>query len=137
MKYIKKNICGLLCLLILQSCDKSYEGALRKIVEQEKIPHFDKYNAMVIIPGSGCTGCITQAENYFLQNCHDTSTLFILTYNLSLKEVSLRLKEENINKENVIIDKSNKFYLSRYQDAICPIVCTLDKGRIINIRKLN
>lgn len=139
MKYLGKELRTLLLLitLVFQSCGSDYKGSLQKIIDNKSIVEVDKYNTLVLIPGSGCTGCITRSEEYFLNNCHDESILFVLTYNFSLKEVALRLKEENIRKANVIIDQKNEFYLTDYEEKIYPVICDLENGRIVRIGRLN
>lgn len=134
-KTIVSNL--MLIILIVSSCKKNYKDTLQSIVDNENIENVEKYEAIVIIPGSGCTGCITNAENYFLQNCDNSSTLFVLTHISSLKELKLRLSQSNLDRENVIIDKANKFYAPQYEEAIYPIFCMLRKGRIIDWKLLD
>lgn len=62
-KTIVSNL--MLIILIVSSCKKNYKDTLQSIIDNENIENVEKYEAIVIIPGSGCTGCITNAENYF------------------------------------------------------------------------
>ena len=77
-----------------------------------------------MIPATGCTGCITKAENYFKCNQHDTTKLFIFTNIISVKNLFLRLggRTNVVNRKNVIIDYDNVFYFPEYEEHIYPVL---------------
>jgi hypothetical protein len=93
----------------------------------------DQYDLIVLIPGSGCTGCITQAEDYFLRNVQNERIKFILTKNHSNKGLSIRLGKSNLRRNNVWIDQGDVFYLEEYEERIYPMVISIRDGRIDKI----
>ncbi|MDR0574951.1 MAG: hypothetical protein LBG96_13160 [Tannerella sp.] len=95
------------------------------------------YESVVIIPGSGCTGCISVAEKFFLDNVSNEKIKFILTKNASQKGLVLRLHEENLKRENVLIDVDNNFYLIGYEEKIYPVIVFIEKKKVIQIRRLS
>ncbi len=121
-----KKILFSLIFIILLGCisdrDKYIQNTLNEL---EKVPNFSisKYNYVVIIPGAGCSGCISEAESFFLENSND-SIYFVFTNIYSLKYLKLRTKNK-INNSNVFIDKENKLLNSNIQENIYPIIFNL------------
>jgi hypothetical protein len=53
-------------MLLCVSCKKdSYYDAVAQKINQVLENELNQYDYVIIIPGAGCTGCITNAENYF------------------------------------------------------------------------
>lgn len=96
-----------------------------------------RYDMVVVIPGSGCTGCISSAEHFFIENVNNRRIKFILTYNFSKKNLILRLGKENINQSNVLIDNDNDFYRNQYEEKIYPVAVMLNEGKITKVDKLD
>lgn len=120
--------------LLLYSCQKNeYHIALTRLVEMHLADSIDQYDLIVLIPGSGCTGCITQAEDYFLRNVQNERIKFILTKNHSNKGLSIRLGKSNLRRNNVWIDQGDVFYLEEYEERIYPMVISIRDGRIDKI----
>jgi hypothetical protein len=66
------------------------------------------YSKFLIIPGSGCEGCISKAEKYVSDySAIKKDIAFIFTNVKSLKILSLKLGSQTLNRENIIIDSSN------------------------------
>ncbi len=69
----KRNSLILTALVILFSlgCSSSHKDygeavfSVASLIFAEKV---SQYDAIIVIPGSGCTGCISQAELYFTKN---------------------------------------------------------------------
>lgn len=61
---------------------------------------------------------------------------FIFTYNFSRKNLILKLKKENLENQNVLIDDKNIFYLENYDEKIYPIVIECVDGKISKIYNL-
>jgi len=49
------------------------------------------YKYVVLIPKSGCSGCITNAETFFLENSYLEDILFIFTKVQSKKDLRIRV----------------------------------------------
>jgi hypothetical protein len=130
-----KNILFVLFLIFLFLCckEKTYYSEIADVVKSELGDSLKDYDRVYVIPGSGCTGCINSAENFFLENVKNRKNKFILTYNFSIKNLALKLKKENLEQENVLIDTKNIFYLEKYKERIYPIALELEKGKISRI----
>lgn len=64
----------------------------------------------VIIPGNGCSECISKAENFFKSNaCGENEVFFIFTNQETTKRLKIKLGNQ-LNQTNVFVDKQNKFY---------------------------
>ena len=118
-------------------CKQDYFSAMADKIAQETGHELDKYDNVVIIPGSGCSGCITDAETFFNNNVHNERMKFILTFVSSRKEMAIRLGKENIGRENVFIDNENVFYLLNYHDKIYPVIALVEQGKITNVQLLS
>ena len=94
------------------------------------------YDEIVIIPGAGCTGCISNAENYFKNNVYNDRYMFIFTYFMSKKSLFMRLGQDNLVRDNVLIDTSDLFYVPHNHDNIYPYIISVDDGQIVDIRLL-
>lgn len=134
---IKLKIYIVIALSLIAGCKRTdYKDTLEIKINQFLISEKHEYDYVVIIPNSGCTGCITNAENYFIKNVNNNRIKFIFTQILSNKELELRLKKENIKKPNVYIDNSDTFFLTGYQDNIYPYIATISNNKIIEIQRL-
>jgi hypothetical protein len=137
---MKKNFkirCCLFIVLVFAACKQDYYSAMANKIAQEMGKELDKYDNIVIIPGSGCSGCITQAEIFFINNIHNERIKFILTCISSRKEMTIRLGKGNIEKENVFIDEKNVFYLLNYHDKIYPVIAFVEQSKITNVQLLS
>jgi hypothetical protein len=65
------------------------------------------YNKIIIIPGVGCGGCISDAQATYLKNYKDVATLYIFTAITDLKMVNNMLPSDAHQFKNIIIDKTN------------------------------
>ena len=134
-----KYLIALACLFMVcfSSCrQQDYYSAMSEKIAQEMGDELEKYDNIVVFPGSGCTGCITEAENFFFTNIHNERIKFILTFITSRKGMTMRLGAENIAKENVLIDDKNTFYLVDYHDKIYPVIAFVENGKITKAQKL-
>lgn len=82
------------------------------------------YTNITILPGSGCTGCITKAETFFKNNLYNSKFFFILTDLQSLKILNHKLGVSIQNLENVYIDYEKSF--QNYEYSIYPVYLTLN-----------
>jgi hypothetical protein len=133
MKNKKAFIILMLGLLCFCCTNNNYYNDISNTVNaylEDSLKHYEK---IIIIPGSGCNGCISNAEKFFLQNVKNEKIKFILTYNFSRKNLLLKLKKENISRSNVLIDDNNIFYLRRYEERIYPVTIKIINGKITEI----
>lgn len=130
-----KNILFVVLLSLLFLCckGKTYYSAITDVVKSELGENLKDYDKIFIIPGSGCTGCINSAEDFFLNNVNNVKNKFIFTYNFSRKNLVIKLKKENVERENVLIDDKNIFYLDKYKEKIYPIAIELVEGKVSKI----
>ncbi len=129
-----KNIVLILLPLFLCCCkEETYHNKIASIVEMEFAHSLKDYDMIFIIPGSGCTGCITSAEEFFFENVGNKRNKFVFTNNFSRKNLFLRLKKENLEQKNVLIDDNDIFYLEDYKEKIYPIAIELNDGKILKI----
>ncbi|WP_339695947.1 hypothetical protein [uncultured Roseivirga sp.] len=93
--------------------------------------------ALVIIPNAGCTGCITTAEAFVLDNVDKSDNVkFIFTGTSSLKGLRLKLGEDIYENERVYIDRENLFY-SPDLISIYPLVVYLQNGLVTTIEEMS
>lgn len=127
-----------LAIIFLVCCtNNDYCTAIQLRLNNDSAIELNHYESVVIIPGSGCTGCISAAEYYFIENCNDNKILFILTNFISEKSMSIRLGgKDNIDRSNVIVDKNNNYYLSEFEERIYPIHFKVKDMVLYNAKKL-
>jgi hypothetical protein len=130
-----KNILIIMALCLFSFCCKKsdYYSAVAEVVKSQLSDSLKQYDMVIIIPGSGCTGCITVAENFFLKNVQNTKNKFILTHNFSKKNIVLKLGKENIVQPNVLIDDKDIFYLNDYEEKIYPIAIKIRDGKVLKV----
>lgn len=135
-KYIVLLVIVLLSLNI--SCrKKNYKEHLSKILKSELGISLNKYNLIILIPGSGCGGCISKGEDFFMKNIQNKEIMFILTHNVSNKGLKLRFGSENIKADNVLVDKKNTFYLNNFEEKIYPMAIKINENTIEDIKTLD
>lgn len=114
----------LIFISILGSCNSPQDDYTRNVLEmlQEKTSFQKKqYTHIVIIPGSGCPGCISEAESFFMDNSNE-KIFFIFTKIYSSKNLKLRLGIDKLNKENVYLDKENTISDYPLNENLYPII---------------
>lgn len=114
-----------------------YGKALSFVVQSELEGSLVNYESVIVIPGTGCSGCIGKAESYFIQHSRDNKTLFILTGVTSRKNLNNRYGRSGILKRgNVLIDEDGRFHLKAYEGAIYPYRLFIKDGIIIKAERL-
>lgn len=90
----------------------------------------------IIIPGSGCSGCIEQSYNHLIQNKDNTDILYVLTRIDDIKLVRSKLEINKMNiPENIIFDTNNDLLQIGYT-SIYPVFLLLEKGKIVKVEIL-
>lgn len=88
----------------------------------------------MLIPNSGCTGCISEAEYFFKEYKDNDKILFIFTHVISKKDLRIRMGKENLQRKNVLIDNDNQFYFEEFQESIYPIVAVIKDKKVIALK---
>jgi len=110
---------------------KDFKKALFEISPNEKTKDCKAY---LVIPNTGCTGCISSAESLLLENYKTTKRIkFILTRIESYKNLYLKLKIDINNEPNILVDSNNVFSRKPFA-SIYPQVFFVDSitGQIIS-----
>lgn len=127
---MKKYIFALILCFI--SCKKTdtYEDKISNKLESLDNFSFQNYSFVIIIPGSGCTGCISEAESFFHENIDNENVFFIFTKINSVK--NLRLRFGNLlDRINVLVDQKDSFYIRDTNTSIYPVIIYIqNKGNL-------
>jgi copper chaperone CopZ len=95
-----------------QNLDASFTNILKKINPVEPLGICKAY---LVIPNTGCSGCINSAEELLKSVYPKTKTIkFILTNIVSIKMLNLKLKIDVRNNEKILLDTENYFGQSRF-----------------------
>ncbi|MFQ3214444.1 MAG: hypothetical protein ACI9C9_001983 [Marivirga sp.] len=111
----------------------SYQKIVNSLASSE-IFNLENYSNVLILPGLGCDGCISDVENFIIER-HNylSSTLIILTRIESVKLLRLRLGKELLNKKYVIIDENSLFDTPELQ-TIYPVRLILNEdGHVLEV----
>jgi hypothetical protein len=91
----------------MDSINKQFHAALKKINPEENPT---QYKAYVIIPNSGCSGCINDAEEMLKSSIKKSNDIkYVLTNIESLKMISNKMGFDVTKNKMIIIDKQNLF----------------------------
>jgi hypothetical protein len=115
-----------LIALLLGSC-KPKDNLESLAVFKQLTALKDKDN-IYIIPGSGCTGCISDIETLAINTVNNPNKYFLFTKIKSVKLFRNRFGSDFINHKNVILDTANLFkYPNNYSD-IYPLLLSKANG---------
>jgi len=123
--------------LLLFSCSSAEENRKEKHLKDQVMELSSSldhcYENVIILPGSGCSGCITVAEDFLRNNHSKPDHYFVLTNVTSLKILNHKIGVDVKTLPNVYIDRENSF--SQPIDLIYPTVIKRDceSGKIKNI----
>lgn len=119
-------------LSCLIACNKKTEEKEKKFLSNciERLDITDNYQWIVILPGTGCHGCIQDGEFFMKKNIGNNKVLFILTKISSLKILQQKLGLQIKDHSNIYIDKENIFDIPS-NNSIYPCVIKLEKGKIL------
>lgn len=95
----------------------------------------EDYQKIIVIPGVGCTGCISEAQSNYNKNYKDTHTLYIFTAIVDLKIFKNTLPEDAENYKNSIIDDSGALLDLGYK-SIYPCELSLSDADTVSIKIL-
>lgn len=115
----------------LSSCVDNKEGYAERIVHQLHNDgiNTEKYTHVVIIPESGCGGCISEAEHFFIEY-KEQNIYFIFTKVYSEKLLRLRLGKL-LDRANVYVDKYQSYITDKTEINIYPVIVDIrDKDEL-------
>ena len=119
-----KLITYFILIISMMSCSfqEKYEDKLHHELMKLDETIFDNYSFVIIIPEEGCSGCISEAESFYLEHKNDPQIFYIFTNISSIKSIKLRVGKDVINQRNVYIDIKNKFLSIDYNINVYPII---------------
>jgi len=93
----------------------------------------NEYKNYIIIPNTGCQGCISNAEEFLMSNLNSAKYFFILTNYESKKYLRIKLGDSIFKAKNVFLDSTNKYYPQSFNERIYPISIYINNNTIENI----
>lgn len=127
-------------IIFMFSCSNPKEKYINNVcIELNKLSSqiINNYSYIIIIPGSGCSGCITEAENFYMNNKENKNIFFIYTDILSIKSIKLKAGKDVTEKANVYFDINNIFLSNDYNENIYPLIFNIKNKKNINYHFLN
>lgn len=92
----------------------------------------NRFKKVIIIPGAGCGGCISKAQENYYKNYKDTNTLYIFTTISDSKLFKNTLPDQALNYKNLILDTTN-FMVKYGFKSIYPSEIILTNSETLNI----
>jgi hypothetical protein len=121
-----------LTVLLLAACQKN--DNLDSLQSFEQLKLLKDYDSIYVIPGSGCTGCISEIESLAMKSVYNQNVYFLFTKINSVKLFKNRFGIEFIKKQNVILDTSNLFTFPSSYREIYPILLSKQKGQVFVLK---
>lgn len=119
--------------LLLMGCKEKTENVekafLDKAIAQLNVPEYYKW--LIIIPGSGCHGCIQEGELFMKRNIEKSDILYILTKTSSLKILQQKTGIRLGDHSNIYVDTATVFDIPT-NNAIYPCIVKMDQRRVIS-----
>lgn len=132
------NISFLLTFLIcVCACVPNYEDRMVGLLKEELGGTMVDYDTILVIPGSGCPGCISAAERWVRDHVDDDGLLIVFTGIVSRKTLLGRLRHYGIDpeqKKSIRMDAENTFYLENYVQCSYPYAFRVDNGEVIEVK---
>ncbi len=125
-------IYSLLIVWLLGSCKPKENLESLKVFKQ--LSALNDKDLVYIIPGSGCTGCISDIETLAMNNLNAPTKYFVFTKIKSVKLFRNRFGVEFINHKNVILDTTNLFKYPKNYNDIYPLLVSNESG-VFTVKK--
>ena len=134
---LKNNFIFALCFLLFLGCSDNETKTAKQIIKF--LPNDENtYNAYLVIPGAGCGGCISNAEQIMRQNIDRKNIRFVLTKIESLKVTNLKTGKKLLSSENVFIDIEDKIPgMFGKKDLIYPFIIYIEGNTVKEVNELN
>jgi hypothetical protein len=129
----QNNLIKLITLaFLLNACGQNNNithSAVKKIVKDS----INFYNRLIVIPGEGCSGCISDAGSFVKDNIDSLNSTLIIFTNISDKKMlSLKFGRALFIHENVKLDTDN-FIAGTELASIYPLTAQIKNGSIQGI----
>lgn len=125
----------LLMLSILTSCKQNdYETFLIDKIQNIFGNEIRTIDAFVILPGQGCSGCISEGEKFLIENSRNYPNVrFVLTKIVSKKILKQKIGGAIYNAPNVYIDSLGVFTSTTFHETIYPVILYAEQGELVDI----
>lgn len=110
-------------LLFFSACvsNQDFKTQIKDALDEIETFDYDAYDYAIIIPEAGCSGCISEAEDFYKSHKAD-NIYFIFTKLVSRKDLRLKLGFDVESERNVFIDEELLFLSSDNEINVYPIV---------------
>lgn len=113
----------------VNSSFEEYNDAIKVIIPNEVLKETNK---IVVLPRAGCTGCISEATHYVLENYQSfDSTCTIITEIDDIKKLKATLPDDFLNSGNVFLDKANLLSHEKTK-SVYPYILNLGNGSVLS-----
>lgn len=128
----------LLFLLCLVACGKFTEKTkqIEILTKNSFSRNLDTISHIIILPNTGCSGCITVVEDFAKTNASEyLNVLFVFTKIVSKKTLKNKLGNEFLKLKNVYLDTRNEWAsIIAGENEIYPAVLYLKNGKVAQTR---
>lgn len=90
----------------------------------------------VVIPTTGCVGCISPAINFLKKNIDDPTYQFIITEVTDKKHLKMWLGENVFKNEHLIIDYANKWRSNNLQSEY-PMIAIISSNKVSQLKYID
>lgn len=123
-------------VFLFYGCTNNSNNKLEEFFSK-KFPNFYS-GEIIVIPGSGCTGCISDAERSLDSLLKIKNNRILFSQIKSIKILKNRLHNQNINPEDskIYLDINNQYieHTEKYSEFWSfPTKMTLNNGRVVKI----
>lgn len=134
---IKILYLAIVCLLVCSCFIYDYSDRMSNALNNRFGKEMKEYDYIFLIPNSGCTGCVSEAEHFFKSHVNDIRIKFVFTRIYSRKELAIRLGKNNLQKKNVFLDYENMFFFPESKESMYPIVVKIKNGVIDKLENMD
>lgn len=137
---MRRSICLLISVLLLCSY-----GCKRKVTYVDYIqdtlteayPNWSAdYDSIFIVPRMGCNSCTNRADKIIKSRLKNERNLFILTNIQTKKLVNIEFGKENVSRDNVVMDTSNKYWKQRFVECAYPVLLVTNPDGTLDFKYL-
>lgn len=128
---------AIVSLLVCSCFTNDYSDKISNALNNQLGKEMKEYDYIFLIPNSGCTGCISEAEYFFKSHVDDMKIKFVFTRIYSRKELAIRLGKSNLQKKNVCLDYENVYFFPECKESMYPVVAKIKNGVIDKLENMD
>ena len=132
------RILTLLFVCVFVSCNETpaTNNLISKLTENTFKKHLNSISYIVILPNTGCAGCITGVEDFAITNASKyPNILFVFTKIVSKKTLKNKLGTDFLALKNVYLDTENEWAgVIAGKNEIYPNILKYSNGKLVKIR---